>query len=259
MELDKVKERIRLLLNVANNSGSTDGEIDNALRFAKQMMLAYHLEEQDLKDSDPHTKAAQLEFEQSKTFSLGKRDSSWESRLCGFVSHFFGSVGVYIENYQTEQKTKHGTIAFDQNGNPKMAKAIVFYGPKDECLLAKEMYEQLAITIAGMARLRYGGFLRGKGRDYGDGYVSGLMNSLHEQEYKLRNDSSSTGMIVHRGNQLALRKKEAAQEWLADTQGIHLAKAQKRKIGSSSGAYSSGRKDGENTNLGMFGRKKRLN
>jgi len=58
MALDNVKDTIRKLLNLAENDGAADGEIDNALRFARRLMHQHHLSEEDIDRSDPDSKAA---------------------------------------------------------------------------------------------------------------------------------------------------------------------------------------------------------
>jgi hypothetical protein len=43
VDIERVKGRIRKLLATAADDAATEGEIDNAVRFARQMLAAHHL------------------------------------------------------------------------------------------------------------------------------------------------------------------------------------------------------------------------
>jgi len=46
--LDQIKERIRKLLNLANDDAAMGGEVRNAIAFAERLMATHHLSEADL-------------------------------------------------------------------------------------------------------------------------------------------------------------------------------------------------------------------
>ena len=97
--LDGVKKTIKDLLNLANDDGAFDGEIENALKHAQRLMAEHHITEEDLKTSE--TKET---FDEYETYSHGKSYTKWEARLCVFISKLVGSPLVYFHEQQLKRK-----------------------------------------------------------------------------------------------------------------------------------------------------------
>lgn len=255
----KIKDTIRKLLAVANNSGATEGEIDNALRFAKQMMVLHHLSEDDLVlDQHNHAQAARKEYADVRSYSFGKKQTSWENSLAGFVMKFFGSVGCFTSPDETK-KTKNNTIDFDPKGNTQTRCAFVFYGLEEEVYLANEMFESLAMTIYVLARVKYGTVLKKDGREYADGFVFGLFQKLKEAENQIRLDQATTALIVRSDENASLKLKEA-KNWLSERKNIRLSKKSKsfNKTTRNANAFQDGKEDGKNTELGGFSKRPKI-
>lgn len=186
---DPIKQRIRLLLNLAENDGATEGEIDNALRFARRLMDAHHLSEDDI-PGNVHDAAAEAECKEmarDHAYGNGTSLASWEKSLASFTSAFVGGVGVYIGGPK-EYRDSKGMLKFDERGRAVTRGTVIFYGLADEVQLATALFDDLRGTIAAMARLKFGGALRGDGRSYGDGFVSGL----YERVKKFREEDKLT-------------------------------------------------------------------
>jgi len=49
MDTTRIKEKIRKLLNLAEDDGAMEGEINNALNFARRLMLQHNISEEDIK------------------------------------------------------------------------------------------------------------------------------------------------------------------------------------------------------------------
>lgn len=249
MNIDKVKEKIRLLLNVAKNEASTDGEIDNAMRFAASMMAAYHLDESEIKEVHIDVK------KDIRLYGHGVSIASWESYLAGFVRDFVGSIGVYID--LNKQSSINTGVQF-QNGRVKHGQSIVFYGSSEEVEFAKELFSDLSHMIAAMAKLKFGTFLRKEGRSYADGFVAGLRSKLKVETEKLSLGDQQTRTLIVQSQAIALRKQEEAKQWLLEQKGLKLKGKKQHSTRHYSGAYSQGHEDGKRTELDKFRAKPKL-
>ena len=95
MTKDEIKARIRALLNTASNDASTEGEIDNAMRFAQRLMHRHHLTEDEcLDDGNIHEKAADQDWEMDtgRAAVNSSMFRAWELALGLWVAKFVGGV-----------------------------------------------------------------------------------------------------------------------------------------------------------------------
>lgn len=238
MSIERIKDRIRKLMNVAENDASTEGEIDNAMRFARQMMESHHLSEEDLAVEpvdqwDAIDKASCGRFHAM----MGSKIYLWETSLGWFVGRFVGGVKHYLHTGCDRKK------------------AFVFYGVEGDARLAADLMSELRETIIAMARLRYGGCFKGKGGSYSEGFVSGLSERLKRQEKeereKLTSSGDTTGMIlVERRADLVKRKVSRAETYLTEELGIRLSSGASRS-GSryNHEAFQAGQADGRRANV----------
>lgn len=248
----EIKEKIRLMLNLADSSkNDSEGEINNAMRFAAKLMATYHISEDDMeKYKDGHEKAALHErMDCDKVYSQGAKLALWEELLVGFVCQFVGSVQSYVKTQPEQLRGDNGTIVFSRKGQPEIRRVFVFYGPDEDVKLATDLYVELSFEIACMSRMRYGSVLRSDGAMYCRGFVAGLSRRLSEQKLALQRMSDSTALVVQ-SDKNALVKCKAASQWLAETQGIKLTS---RKANYSAGngnmdAFEKGKSDSEKWN-----------
>lgn len=250
MNTDKIKDRIRKLLNLANDSGAFEGEIDNAMRFARRLMLEHNITENDLgQPCDPHEEAAKVEYSAAYVYSQGAKLSLWEGFLAFAVEKLVGTVGCYHAKSQGQvaKRTSIGTLAFDANGKTQLASVIRFYGPAEDVRDAVEIYNEWSHTIAAMARLRYGGALRGEGADYAKGFAGALQRKvakLVEEEKLLIAESGSRALVVRGAHDLIAAKRSRADDWLREEGVGRLAKGGRAHVDMSE-AYRSGMADGD--------------
>lgn len=258
-EINKVKDRIRKLLNLAGGEGAYDGEIANAMRFAKALMDEHNLSEDDLEKVDQ--KIVDLERAEMKTgrCSTGSRKMyAWEGHLASFVSQFVGGVGVYSDPKVRIQR-RGKWIQTDENGETKYAKSFVFYGIAEDVMMATELYEEMYTTIVSMARIKYAKVYRGEGRSYCEGFVSGLFVRLAEDDQKQKEIADSqkrlgmTGtslVLVEKRNELVQAKKQHSLKWLRQEKGIRLGKRQSSNGGRHfKDAYKEGHEDGKSSEV----------
>lgn len=261
MSNQAIKERIRKLLNLAHDDGAADAEAESALRFARRLMLAHNVDESDIEQPrDPHEMAADVEYGSVDHYTTGARLSQWESTLAWSIVELIGTVGHYISG-TGEARTPHGTLDYDDRGQTRKARRIAFYGPEEDCRDAVEMLREWTLTISAMARLRYGGALRGEGRSYAEGFTAALwdkVKTMKREERKAIEEKRTmqigegqecTALVLAGAHELMVAKKEKGKEWLA-SQGIKLGRASGRGGGEHHGsAYRAGRSDGSRAQL----------
>ena len=239
----EIKDRIRKLLAVTKDNAATEGEIDNALRFAKAMMDRHHLDESDLIEEPEDQWRAIEAADRDRVFtSIGGCVHVWESHLATFCAEFVGGVGVYRDPDKSRiARSPRGTVILNDQEEPYKAVRFCFYGIAEDALMAAELFHELWLTIRSMARLRWGTCYTKDGGYYAQGFVTGLHGKLKtgqaEQKKIAEATCDSRAMIlIARRTDLVERKKTSATEWLAKTTGIKL-----RRGGSASGANGSHR------------------
>jgi hypothetical protein len=213
MDLERAKDTIAKLLNLAKNDAATEGEVNNAIAFATKMMLQYQLSEEDIKEEAEETleeQIARAETGSATGWGINEgKASNWESTLGVWVTKFVG--GVYVAYGQVQPKRVNG-IAVLKKGVVIETKPIIFYGLVDDAQFAKETYEELCVIIASMARLKWGSVFRGKGREYAEGFVSGLYATLKKATVE-QNTSDGTALVVRRDHLVKIKEKRALETY----------------------------------------------
>lgn len=247
MDTDKIKDKIRKLLNLGNDSSAMGGEIDNALRFARRLMLQHHVTEDDLEDTkDPHEVAADVEYDKVMMYTMGANLSQWESSLTWAIVGLVGTVQHY-KGYRTTRRNDAGLLEYDDSGKRKLGTQINFYGPAEDCQDAKELFTEWSHIIAATARMKYGGVFKGAGRNYAEGFAGALYSKVQDikkEEKALTNDAGSYALMVVNANEIMNLKKMKGTEWLNKELNIKLTK---RSGSRRSGAHYDGdaRRDGQ--------------
>lgn len=262
-----IVEKIRKLMAIAGDGAASEAEIENALRHAQRMMDAHHLTEADLahEPQDDFAAVDRATFNRYRSF-VGSKVYHWEGLLASYVAMLVG-IGVYTEGLQIVRK--NGVVQFNERGKRYVGVPLVFYGIDEDAQLATQLYDELRLMIASMARLRWGQVYRGEGGAYCDGFVSGLILKLDESResekeaaQKLLADSTDTNrshalILIERRTALVEYKREKADDWIAK-RGVRLGK-RRRTSGSLSGsdqAYNEGRTDGRATDVTATRRRK---
>lgn len=235
-----VKDRIRKLLNVTAENNATEGEIENAMRAAKALMMAHHLSEADIAEHNAGVRE-EIRFAKACTYTTYKGMQDWETRIGHFVIKFFGTVD-WFRSSDVNKTREDGTLIFDKDGRPETATRLTFYGPEEDVEMAREMFSELCLTVATLARMKFGSIYRPDGRSYANGFGDGLMTKLETVVQQLSNDSQSKALVVQ-SEKHALAIRNDAKKWL----GIKLVKGRKaygsRRVNPT--AYNSGYTDGK--------------
>lgn len=245
-KLDRVKDTIRKLLNLAANDAATEGEVNNAVRFARKLMLQHQLSEDDCTETETteEERIARAVCQDFASHSQSTKATSWESCLSMFVCQFVGGVKVYKTTNAVRRE--HGII---KHVNGSAACAIwTFYGLAEDAAVAQRVFDDLAITIASMGRLKWGGAFRGPGREYCEGFVDGLFSQLKQADAE-QHQSESRALTVRR-DALIHAKAHRADQWLRTERGVKLRAG--RGYGATShhaDAHNDGHADGAKTSI----------
>jgi len=226
MNEQKVKDRVRKLLNLAENDAASEGEIQNAMRAAQAYMDEYHIEREDLREDD----AKPVEMREGQAYGGSANVARWEGWLSLAVSNVVGTVGVY-----SGKSTR-------RNGfNVKTCGTFTFYGPAEDVRIACELFEEMVGVISTMAAGLYSGVYRGEGRSYCEGFSLELHRRTVQQG-KQRSEKCTA--IVVRG-------QAVARHWLERVAGVKL---RSRGVGGGGkhhdSAHENGRSDGRSAEFG---------
>ncbi len=266
-DLNRVKETIRDLLNLARNDAAADGEVRNAMAFASKLMGQHNLTEEDLPTVDEKI----IDLEKAATgdataYSTGRNVTGWEGQLALWVTKFVGGIRVYCKRDE-QKRMSSGILALDDNGHPKLSAAFVFYGLDEDAQLGREIFEEMSVTIAAMGRLKWGGVFRGPGREYCEGFVVGLNDMLSEarqKELELAKSQDRMGignaLVVIDKRALVVKQKSALAQRYIREKGLRLGGGRSRSSGQYHGdARADGRADGRKAKVGGERRKRLAN
>jgi hypothetical protein len=215
---ERIKDRVRKLLAVSVDDAATQGEIDNAIRFAKIIMAKHQLSEDEIPTDDPSA-VKTVEFARTYAQSVGVHLTDWEMDLARFISAFVGTVSWYRNGGHATRKNSLGLAVFDKKGDPQRCRTVVFYGPQEDVELAQELQTDLSITIASMARARYGGPHRGSGREYAEGFVEGLREANTRARKEIQSNDEGRALVVQSDKRNSLVRVDG-RKWLKDVVGI---------------------------------------
>jgi len=268
--LDSIRRKIRALTNLGNDAGATEAEAENALRFARALMLQHNVSAADI-----HEQAAEAErvtYANECEAGIGQKHSAWNGALAMAVSDLIGTVRCYRSRTQEVRRSESGAAVIGTNGQPETGASFSFYGPSDDVQEARAIFREWATTIAALARIHYGGALRGPGASWSSGFVSGMHESIqamHREERallaqhqagQLTHDSAATSnaLVLASALPTIAAKREAAAVWLRHEQGVRLGGSSRRASVSDSGAYSAGRAVGRQSGVSRATKQRRL-
>lgn len=239
MSVERVKDTIRKLLDLAANDAASEGEVNNAIRFARKLMMQHQLSEDDCREQTetPEAKVLRAQCARFDGQGASAKRSYWEGRLAEFCCKFVGGVGVYSQ--AGYKRTPAGIVQYDDEGKPLSVMHYQFYGIAEDAVFAKRTFDDLSTLVASMARLKWGGVFRGPGREYCEGFVEGLFKQIQQAESE--QEASESRALVARRDALVVAKEARARDWLA-RQGVKLTPV---RIGGG-GWDPEARRDGEN-------------
>lgn len=239
LNVEQVKKTIRDLLNLAENDAATEGEINNAITFARRLMDAHHLEADDCVE-----RPTEDSFDRQAVFGNSGNLVIWETNLTHFVEELVGSVNRYFTG-----KIEVTGIDRIRLGKPGLKNGIYFYGPAEDVQLATDIFHDLYATIMASSHLKYRSAARGEGREYATGFVKGLLFKLREAKQKDKDTDVASRALIVRSDLIVTEKKEKGKNWLMTDQKVKLRNATRQYSSIYKGnAYDEGVSDGKKVN-----------
>ena len=260
--IEQIKRKIRALINLGEDGGATEAEAENALRFARRLMLQHNVAPEDMERArDGHESAADAErttYTREDFYTQTTGITGWETSLGLAINLLVGTTKWYINPGVVTRRTLSGTIDYyPADGVARKSKLITFFGPEEDVRDAKVLMYEWTMTLVALARMKFGGAIRGEGRSYCEGFADALlrkMRAIREEERllieqhkaNLQLSGRSTALVVMNGSQLMEAKQQRALTWLKETIGIKLSKGGGSRGGANhGGAYAAGKADGQ--------------
>jgi len=217
--MNDVMRKIEKLLRLAKDESATEGEVENALNFARKMMdqnnLNLSLEDfEDISNSNPSTQVNDIHVEKRSIFH------PWMRQTAIAVAEAFDCKVYFIRGYKNSREYR-------------------FVGIGSDPTTAKEMYKAFIISIRALARMKYGSKWKASVHGlYALGFAKGLMDQL--QEYRHNTYGSYD---YDKASAIVLVKKNVIQKWTDSNLGLRRSTRKARTLYGDSNAYNKGRED----------------
>ena len=220
---DKVIDRIKKMMALANCAGASEGERDNALRMTYNLLAKHNL---SMNEVEAHNRDKEEGRESQKaTFVV----YPWARQIAGLVGSLF------FCNYY-----------FMRSPNGKQA-SHVFIGKESNAATAQYMSEFVVKSVCREAARLYGSAIAPEARCFAIGVVRQLQERIAEIKASL-NKESAPGTALALAN-LDKAEREANSLWLAE-QGVKLRKVASHQKGvTDSDAFHAGRDFGAKVSL----------
>jgi hypothetical protein len=242
-DLSKITERMVKLITLESDPAAAPGEKANAMKAIEAIMAKHNLTREDVIRDEKEIDLSKVEYGRKEVWSTGRKFAEWESNLSSFVTRIITSVGNYINRDQVVFR-KYG-MAMVENGKPVKKQRVYFYGASQDVEEAVALYQELQMVIISMAQYRWGGYARGDGAGYCEGFLNGLYLALNESKKDL---DDQTKYYLELSNETSLALVDGGKDWLSKNHGVRLSKTS-RRAGSrkaSNEARNEGLKDGKN-------------
>lgn len=225
---DKIIGRIKKLLRLANNDAASEGEIENAMAFAKKLMDQYNLEEQAILIEETDEQVASKVVEEVM-FAMKGTIYPQLRNLIGASAILCGCRIYYDDYHYIDGKRK---------------RAIMIYGQPHDVAVARAMFKELRASMNTLVYINYGRKHSIEQSSYRKGFSQRILSRARElngkrDRTKTPEASTCTAIVL---------KKDVALDIFAKGLGLVPKRFRTGKI-SSYGAYDKGWDDGRNVSL----------
>lgn len=165
---ESIIAKIRKMLELANNSAASEGERENALRMAHNLLIKHNLEMKDLQE---HEIKENRTTEKAETFKM-----KWCREVAGAIAHLFMCKMYWQDINGTKCKYS-------------------FVGKESNATTAALMTEYVISSILKEARKLYKQNLCPQSRQFGFGAAYKLWDRV-QQMVKTSSTGTGTGLIV---------------------------------------------------------------
>ena len=224
--MSKKIDQIRKMLATAGDPASTPGEAETAMQMAMKLMDKFGLEREDIEKNDDGSydldTVDQINMYREEVKVLTKRIPLWNKMLAMFVT---------MQGIRTTS-----CYLLKRNGS------VMFYGPEADVKAAAALFSGLMGDIARDARNRFGGFYKGSGASFCEGFVSGLTQKYEVEAIKLESQVENTALIVQQ-DALIVAVKDRAKDWLSEEFNVNLKSGGRspNRRNFDQGAYNTGK------------------
>ena len=243
---DRIIQRVQKLVNLAGNSGAFEGEANNAMKYARELMDKYNISEAE---AAVHEAESQGQVTTVEEMEAHRRSPNIEAffRDLAFVCQYLCDVRFFWRDGWIPKRgmDKHFAELPEaefgkRTGRPGFTKVqrLMFFGLTHDVTVAVALYRELAVSIRTLIRLRHGK-LKGEARDY----AAGLVARLIERAMAVRKDSVAAAGTTA----IVLRKDVLLKAYATDK--LNLVPSKDRIRIKNWQAYCQGQEDGENVSL----------
>lgn len=219
-DINKILERVKKMLVLANDASATEGERENALRMAYNVLAKHNLSMADL----PEDQSNEARERQDVVISADR----WARSLAQAVAKLFFCKYFYSRT-GTSGKDKH-----------------CFVGRQSNVITARYMSEFLIKSVKREATTRYKSPTTPQGRSFCVGTVDSIRKRVEEM---IKNDTESTPGTALVLVTLHQREADENEKWLNGT-GVSLTTAKARADNSlRASAFYDGREYGKTVSL----------
>jgi len=213
MELGTIQRRVKAMLATAANTGSTPNEIATAMSMATKLMEKYNLEREDIEQIDD-SKAfdlSKIEFDKVTVTGKSSKGYRWEVALANFICEFVAGA-----NYYSSKQNAMPLVPV--RSGYKQVKTKVFYGPTEDVQLAAALYRGLHHMAYTYAMKMYGGWCKGSGGSFCQGFVEGLKEAHTDAEEATVNTTTALTVV-----NMSKAITKVSKGWLKEKHGIKLS------------------------------------
>lgn len=214
---DRILERVRKLLALANDDAASEGERDNALRMAHNTLAKHQL---DMIDVDKHVRDKD---DPRGLFEMEGWNIPWCRVVRAAVAHLFSVKYFHCKINAT--KGRHS-----------------FVGRESQATTAMLMGDWIVKALLREADQRYGHRLTRGGRSFGEGAGAKLWQRVHAM-VKTKEQEYGGGFALALVSELKQNEQFALELW------GELGKAKARKFDVDASAYVSGKDHAETISL----------
>lgn len=232
---ERILDRVRKLMNLANDERATEGERDNALRMAHATLAKHQL---DMVDVDKHVRDMD---DPRGMFEMEGWNIPWCRTVRNQVAKLFNCEYFYMKINAT--RGKHSFVGRESNATTAML-----------------MGDWIVKSLLKEADARYKHRLTPEGRSFGEGAAAVLRSRVHamlkakEEEYRASVSTRSESYDTTSGGHLsaytlALLDEQAENAAYIEAKVGKLSVGPRRNTGVNASAYGSGVAHGKTINL----------
>lgn len=233
-DIETIKSRIAKLLATASNDAATPNEKSVAMQMASALMRRYNLERDDIEDINKKE-----DYKSVNVNTMYARLTPWEARLAAFVSAYIVKGSWVVSGKEGSTHRNFGTVG---------QAVLTFVGLGEDSGMAAATFVQLRESLLKQCAVKFGTPVRGSGRSYAVGFVTGLNQVAREAE----NAEKAKRELLADMSRALMRTdmlKEQSKNWYLSADPTIKVRSSNSSLNNlQSDAYKAGIQDGRKAN-----------